>query len=77
MKSEIPIQKPPITLNDVKKGDVLLSCGRAKYSHAIRLLDGGDYSHAAICTAIDAKDGTKIIESTRLLEEKVKLLQLS
>jgi hypothetical protein len=66
MKREIDIQKPEIMLNDVKKGDVLLSCGRAKYSHAIRLLDGGDYSHAAICTDLDVKDGPKIIESTRI-----------
>jgi hypothetical protein len=66
MKRDISKPLPDLTLNDVKVGDVLLSCGRAGYSQAIRLLDGGDYSHAAICTALDAKDGPKIIESTKI-----------
>jgi hypothetical protein len=65
VKNEISNRRPDINLNDVEKGDVLLSCGRGELSHAIRLLDGGDYSHAAICVNIDERDGPKIVESTR------------
>ena len=54
-----------LTLDDVKVGDVLLSCGRSQFSHTIRMLDGGDYSHAAICVELDAHEGPKIVESTK------------
>ncbi len=61
MKSELP----GLSLDDVKVGDVLLSCGRARFSQAIQLLDGGDYSHAAICVGMDSGSEPLIIESTR------------
>ncbi len=65
MKNETSNRRPDITLNDVEIGDVLLSCGRGELSRAIRLLDGGDYSHAALCVNLDERDGPKIVESTR------------
>ncbi len=46
-----------IDMSEVKAGDVLLSYGDDWISWAIRLLDGGDYSHAALF------DGNKIVEA--------------
>lgn len=43
---------------DLRQGDVLLSLGRGELSTAIRLLDGGDYSHAALFS------GQGVIEAT-------------
>ena len=43
----------------------MLSCGRGELSKAIRLLDGGNYSHAAICTNVDERYDPKIVESTK------------
>jgi hypothetical protein len=48
--------KPAASLlnpGDVKDGDVLLSCGWGKLSKTICLLDGGNYSHSAICAGAD------------------------
>lgn len=46
-----------INVNDLKAGDVLLSYGDGFISDAIRLIDGGKYSHAALF------DGSKIVEA--------------
>lgn len=46
-----------IGVNDLKAGDVLLSYGDGFISDAIRLIDGGKYSHAALF------DGSKIVEA--------------
>ncbi|HLK39829.1 MAG TPA: hypothetical protein VKU41_23895 [Polyangiaceae bacterium] len=43
---------------DLEPGDVLLSLGVGKLSEAIRQLDGGQYSHAALWT------GSEILEAT-------------
>jgi hypothetical protein len=48
----------PIAVDRLEPGDVLLSLGASKTSAAIRALDGGSYSHAALWT------GEGIIEST-------------
>ncbi|UCF95101.1 MAG: hypothetical protein JSW39_13440 [Desulfobacterales bacterium] len=65
MKREITTHRTDLSLDDVKRGDVLLSCGRGEFSNAIRLLDGGDYSHAAFCVGRDRRAGPKIVEATR------------
>ena len=44
-------------ISEVKKGDVLLSYGDGWISDVIRLVDGGDYSHAALF------DGNVIVEA--------------
>lgn len=44
-------------ITEVKKGDVLLSYGDGWISDVIRLVDGGDYSHAALF------DGKLIVEA--------------
>lgn len=50
---------------DVKEGDVLLSHGWGKLSKAICLLDGGSYSHSAICAGTGADGVPLVIEATR------------
>ncbi len=47
-----------ISTRRLEPGDILLSLGISKTSIAIRALDGGDYSHAALWT------GAAVIEST-------------
>lgn len=47
-----------LTESDLQPGDVLLSLGKGDLSDAIRGLDGGSYSHAAIWS------GTDVIEAT-------------
>jgi hypothetical protein len=54
----------PLNPGDVKPGDVLLSCGWGKISSTICLLDGGNYSHCAICAGLDAKSMPFIVEAT-------------
>ena len=54
----------PLNPGDVKQGDVLLSCGWGKVSKIICLLDGGHYSHSAICAGADADGMPLIIEAT-------------
>jgi hypothetical protein len=46
-----------LEMDEVKAGDVLLSYGDGWISDVIRLVDGGDYSHAAFF------DGDKIVEA--------------
>ena len=46
-----------LNASDLIKGDVLLSYGDGTISDVIRLIDGGDYSHAAFY------DGEKIVEA--------------
>ena len=49
---------PAISPSSLEAGDVLLSLGVGKLSDAIRQLDGGQYSHAAIWT------GSQVLEAT-------------
>ncbi len=62
-----------ITCADVQPGDVLLSYGSGVLSDLIRVIDGGDYSHASYW------DGGRIVEaalkgvSVRSLEDLVEL----
>ncbi len=55
----------PVSPDDVKKGDVLLSCGWGNLSTAICLLDGGDYSHAGICVGVNANGMPLVVEATK------------
>jgi hypothetical protein len=60
--------KPAASLlnpGDVKDGDVLLSCGWGKLSKTICLLDGGNYSHSAICAGADVNSMPLVIEATK------------
>jgi len=50
---------------DVKMGDVLLSCGWGNLSTAICFLDGGDYSHAGICVGFDDDGMPLVVEATK------------
>ncbi len=54
-----------MTLGEVKTGDILLSYGDNLLSETIRLLDGGYYSHSAICAGIDENNGPMAIEATK------------
>lgn len=55
----------PVGLDDVKIGDVFLSRSWGTLSDAICLLDGGDYSHSAICVEIDPDGMPMIVEATK------------
>lgn len=48
-----------VTIGDLLPGDVLLSYGHGWLSDAIRVIDGGQYSHAGFY------DGQSIVEATR------------
>jgi len=49
---------------DAKEGDVLLSHGWGKLSKTICLLDGGSYSHAAVCAGTGADGVPLVVEAT-------------
>ncbi|AOY60072.1 MULTISPECIES: hypothetical protein [Desulfococcus] len=55
MRIDTPVRQ--MDMSEVKAGDVLLSYGDGWISDVIRLVDGGDYSHAAFF------DGNNIVEA--------------
>ncbi|MBT8146143.1 MAG: hypothetical protein KJN90_04775 [Gammaproteobacteria bacterium] len=58
-----PSNPKPITISDLRPGDILGSCGTSTIDKIVTLVDQGDYSHISQC--VDVVDGQQyVVEST-------------